>query len=107
LLVTDAIAAAIMDPAASLEPLIWLGCEAPEGASRGLSHPLWVEVHPERCPGCGEPYRGGHVAVGWLACQCPNALTDEHWTHRTLYRRDCGFGRFLPPHLVEHGPAAV
>ena len=66
---------------------------------------VWVEVHPERCPGCSEPYRGGHVAVGWLACQCPNALIDDQRAHRTLYCRDCGTEVFLPPHLQEHGPA--
>ena len=68
---------------------------------RGASYPVWVEVHPERCPGCGEPYRGGHVAVGWLACGCAGA---ERGSHRTLYCRDCMTEVFLPPHHQEHGP---
>ena len=70
---------------------------------RGLPYPVWVEVYPERCPGCGEPYRGGHVAIGWLACGCAGA---DQGAHRTLYCRDCGCERFLPPHLAEHGPTA-
>jgi len=65
---------------------------------------VWVEVHPERCPGCAEPYRGGHVAVGWLACGCPGASGGGH---RTLFCRDCGFEVFLPPHLDAQGPERV
>jgi hypothetical protein len=67
----------------------------------GRSYDVWEEVHPELCPGCGEPYRGGHVAVGWLACGCDGA---ERGAHRTLYCRDCACEVFLPPHHAQHGP---
>ncbi len=70
---------------------------------RGAQHAVWTEVHPQRCPGCREPYRGGHVAVGWLSCGC---VTDGTGGHRTLFCRDCGFELFLPPHLGAHGPPA-
>lgn len=65
----------------------------------GTSYPVWVEVYPERCPGCQQPWRGGHMAVGWLACGCNDA-----GRHRTLYCRDCRTEVFLPPHAALHGP---
>jgi hypothetical protein len=34
----------------------------------------------------------GHVAIGWLACQCPNALIDDQRAHRTVFCRYCGCG---------------
>jgi hypothetical protein len=64
---------------------------------------VWVEERPARCPGCARPYRGGRMAVGWLACGCPNASAAGHG-HRTLFCRDCGTEVFLPPHLEPHGP---
>lgn len=62
---------------------------------------VWVEENPVRCPGCGERYRGGHVAVGWLACACRGRACTGH---RTLYCRDCGTEVFLPTHLGWQGP---
>lgn len=68
-------------------------------------HRRWTYVEAwwgSSCPGCHQPYRGGHMAVGWLSCGCV-----EQGHHRTLYCRDCGCERFLPPHLQEHGPAVA
>lgn len=68
-------------------------------------HPVWAEVYPERCPGCGQPYRGGHIAIGWLACACEN-VGGLGGGHRTLFCRDCRCEVFLPPHVAEHDQPA-
>lgn len=68
--------------------------------------PVWTEVHPTHCPGCHQPYRGNHVAVGWLACWCDNTGPAVGHGHRTLFCRDCEVEVFIPPHLGEHGPRA-
>jgi hypothetical protein len=69
---------------------------------RGVPYPVWVEVYPERCPGCDQPYRGGHCQLGWMPCGC-----NPKGSHRTLYCRDCGAERMFPPHTQEHGPYLV
>jgi len=64
------------DPHVAYTPLCQAEVRHPDGRI------VWTEVHPERCPGCRRPYRGGHVAVGWLACGCDNTLSHGGTGHR-------------------------
>lgn len=49
------------------------------------------EVPPQRCFGCGEPFRPGQVSVGIQHCTC------ERLMHRSHFCRRCGTTTLTPP----------
>lgn len=71
--------------------------EAPGASASGLQSGFEQSYDPvmavklfraTRCPGCGQPYVGGKVTLGWTACACPGARLGGHIRAR-CWREGC------------------